>query len=147
MAVWKVGGKMNPYEMLGIKENATEAEIKSAHRRQVKKYHPDVSKYPRASKKFKIIQEAYEMIKNGYTPTPEPSNPYRDDWFTHYYTKRREYSSPLNTEDLENMKEYLRVIFNTNLKSLFHVGINLKKAPQYSYQIFCLEVKQIASGS
>ena len=32
---------MNPYEVLGIKENATDEEIKAAYKELVKKYHPD----------------------------------------------------------------------------------------------------------
>ena len=32
---------MNPYEVLGVSENATDEEIKAAYRRLVKKYHPD----------------------------------------------------------------------------------------------------------
>ncbi|NLY98883.1 MAG: DnaJ domain-containing protein, partial [Clostridiaceae bacterium] len=31
----------NPYEVLGIKETASDAEIKRAYRELVKKYHPD----------------------------------------------------------------------------------------------------------
>ncbi|MEG2882867.1 MAG: DnaJ domain-containing protein, partial [Christensenella sp.] len=32
---------MNPYEVLGVSQNATEDEIKTAYRGLVKKYHPD----------------------------------------------------------------------------------------------------------
>ena len=32
---------MNPYEVLGVKEGATEEEIKAAYKELVKKYHPD----------------------------------------------------------------------------------------------------------
>ncbi|MEG0663041.1 MAG: J domain-containing protein, partial [Anaerovoracaceae bacterium] len=31
----------NPYEILGIKEGASQEEIKSAYKTMVKKYHPD----------------------------------------------------------------------------------------------------------
>ena len=59
----------NPYEVLGIKEGASQEEIKAAYREQVKKYHPD--KYQDnplqdlAEEKLQEINEAYEyLMKN-----------------------------------------------------------------------------------
>lgn len=50
------------YEILGVKREATQAEIKSAYRKLAKKYHPDVNKTPEASAKFKDINEAFEVL-------------------------------------------------------------------------------------
>ena len=50
------------YETLGIKRDATEAEIKSAYRKLARKYHPDVKKTKEAEEKFKEINEAYEVL-------------------------------------------------------------------------------------
>jgi len=50
------------YETLGIKRDATEAEIKSAYRKLARKYHPDVNKTKEAENKFKEINEAYEVL-------------------------------------------------------------------------------------
>ena len=52
------------YEILGVKPEATEAEIKSAYRKLARKYHPDVSKETGAEEKFKSINEAYEALKD-----------------------------------------------------------------------------------
>lgn len=50
------------YEILGVKREATEAEIKSAFRKLARKYHPDVNKTKEAEEKFKEINEAYEVL-------------------------------------------------------------------------------------
>lgn len=50
------------YETLGIKRDATEAEIKSAYRKLARKFHPDVNKTKEAEQKFKEINEAYEVL-------------------------------------------------------------------------------------
>ncbi len=51
------------YETLGVKADASDADIKSAYRRLARKYHPDVSKESGAEDKFKAVNEAYEALK------------------------------------------------------------------------------------
>ena len=50
------------YEILGVKRDASQQEIKSAYRKLARKYHPDVNKTPDAQEKFKDINEAYEVL-------------------------------------------------------------------------------------
>jgi curved DNA-binding protein len=52
------------YDILGVKPDASEAEIKSAYRKLARKYHPDVSKEAGAEEKFKSVNEAYEALKD-----------------------------------------------------------------------------------
>ncbi len=52
------------YEILGVKRDAKEAEIKSAYRKLARKYHPDVNKDKDAGQKFKDINEAYEVLSD-----------------------------------------------------------------------------------
>ena len=52
------------YDTLGVKADATDAEIKSAYRKLARKYHPDVSKEGGAEEKFKAVNEAYEALKD-----------------------------------------------------------------------------------
>lgn len=57
---------MNPYEVLGIKEGASEAEIKAAYKEMVKKYHPDRHHNnplsDLAEEKLQEINEAYDVL-------------------------------------------------------------------------------------
>ncbi len=50
------------YEILGVKKNASEEEIKKAYRRLAHKYHPDKGGGDEA--KFKEINEAYQVLGN-----------------------------------------------------------------------------------
>lgn len=50
------------YELLGIKENATDQEIKIAYKQMVKKYHPDVNKTKEANKIIVSLNEAKEIL-------------------------------------------------------------------------------------
>ncbi len=57
----------NPYSVLGVPENATEEQIKSAYRELAKKYHPDNYQdsplRDLATEKMKEINEAYDEIQ------------------------------------------------------------------------------------
>ena len=52
------------YEVMGVKRDATQDEIKRAYRKLARKYHPDVSKESDAEAQFKQLGEAYEVLKD-----------------------------------------------------------------------------------
>ncbi len=52
------------YATLGVGRTANEKEIKSAYRRLARQYHPDVNKDPKATERFKLINEAYEVLRD-----------------------------------------------------------------------------------
>lgn len=57
--------KRDYYDVLGVDKKATDAEIKSAYRKKAKKYHPDLNPGDaEAEKKFKEVNEAYEVLSN-----------------------------------------------------------------------------------
>src|SRR6202043_4225042 len=52
------------YQTLGVSRTASEKEIKSAYRRLARQYPPDVNKEPKATERFKLINEAYEVLSD-----------------------------------------------------------------------------------
>lgn len=52
------------YQIMGIKKDASQDEIKRAYRKLARKYHPDVSKEADAEIRFKEIGESYEALKD-----------------------------------------------------------------------------------
>lgn len=55
---------MNPYKVLGLDENATQADIKAAYRKLSKEKHPDQGGDQKA---FMEIKKAYEILSNKET--------------------------------------------------------------------------------
>lgn len=58
----------NPYDVLGVPQNASKDEVKKAYRDLSRKYHPDANVNnplaDLAEEKFKEVQEAYDNIMN-----------------------------------------------------------------------------------
>ena len=53
------------YEVLGVKKDASQAEIKKAHRARAKEYHPDLNPGDKASEEaFMKIQAAYSILSD-----------------------------------------------------------------------------------
>ncbi len=52
------------YKIMGIERSATPEDIKRAHRKLARKYHPDVSKEKDTEARFKEVAEAYEVLKD-----------------------------------------------------------------------------------
>src|SRR6185503_12182292 len=57
--------KRDYYEVLGVKRDAPEADVKKAYRRLAMKYHPDRNPdSPDAEGNFKEVKEAYEVLSD-----------------------------------------------------------------------------------
>lgn len=54
----------DPYDILGVPRSATPEQIREAHRKLAKKFHPDLNKTAEAGAKFKEIQEAYDLLSD-----------------------------------------------------------------------------------
>jgi molecular chaperone DnaJ len=55
------------YEVLGVRRDADEGEIKKAFRRLARELHPDVSEAPDAHERFREVVEAYEVLSKQET--------------------------------------------------------------------------------
>lgn len=55
----------DPYEVLGVKREASEDEIRRAYRRLAKQFHPDLNPNSRdAEDRFKVVSSAYELLSD-----------------------------------------------------------------------------------
>ena len=85
----------NYYKILGVEINAPLKEIKKRYRELAKKHHPDVNKGSQASEdKFKIISEAYEVLKDKnkrheYSQRRTPSASGEPDWEGGFWQQHR----------------------------------------------------------
>jgi curved DNA-binding protein CbpA len=52
------------YAILGVPRNATPEEIKEAYRRLAKEYHPDKNSSREAEERFKLVNEAYQVLSD-----------------------------------------------------------------------------------
>lgn len=130
----------NPYETLGIKEGASEEEIKQAYREMVKKYHPD--RYvdnplqSLAEEKMREINEAYNyLMKNnnsGAGRSYTDSNTYSggggytsNSSYRDTYQRVRE---SINRNDLAQAESLLNSMPSMNAEWFYLRGlINMKK--------------------
>lgn len=109
---------MTHYEILGIKETATQEEIKLAYKELIKKYHPDLNQgnTEYAERKSKEINIAYDVLSNSqsrkeydlelhpetttsydysnysYTP-PKYNNSYNSTYNSYYEQYKQKYSN------------------------------------------------------
>src|SRR5437762_11579454 len=57
--------KRDYYDVMGVSKTASAGEIRNAHRKLVRQYHPDVNKNNKqAEEKFKEVQEAYDVLSD-----------------------------------------------------------------------------------
>lgn len=102
----------NPYEILAIAKDASEAEIKKAYRKLAKKYHPDVNRGNKeAEMKFKAVGEAYNILSDktkraNYDKTAQQKEQEENEDRRKASRQRKASGAPINQEfDIANMAQ------------------------------------------
>ena len=107
---------MDLYQILELKPNASEIEIKKAYHNMAKIYHPDKCKLPDANERFQRIQSAYEILINNKT--------------------RQEYIKMNQTEQFSFVDILDKMIKDTiDIGDLKKYGINLDKIDQNFFSL------------
>lgn len=68
------------YQVLGVKNDAPFKEVKSAYRTLALQLHPDKNTSERDGKKFKMITEAYQILRTEYKKTISKTHNSHDSW-------------------------------------------------------------------
>jgi DnaJ-class molecular chaperone len=112
----------NPYDILGVSKDTTEAEIKKAYRKLVKSLHPDLSPGDKGkAAKFQKVGAAYDILGDpekrrrfdaGEIDTSGQERPQRD-FFRQYAGAEsgRRYHSTQGFEDFEDVSDVFADLF------------------------------------
>jgi len=101
--------------VLGIREDANEDEVKKAYRSKILQFHPDKNKSPDAAEKFREIQAAYRYLQ--LLPEDEVINDdsYPDILKTFLSTVFREETTPLISKIIEIIGKKLCLLVEHNV--------------------------------
>jgi molecular chaperone DnaJ len=118
------------FAILGIPENATDAQIKKAWKKISMEWHPDVSKHPDAAEKFKMYAAAYEILS-----TPEKKAEYLEDL-------RKQEERELNSYSFDSM---YTTLFSTPASGLQPIdGLNIDVCVEFDVSdLFNESIKKI----
>lgn len=104
----------DPYQVLGVSQNATDEEIKDAYRALVKKYHPDkfadTDLAELANEKMKEVNAAYDEIQKMRNGGSQNKNTYGESGFnpgrsssSEFYTRVRQFINMGSVFEAEQM--------------------------------------------
>ncbi len=103
----------NYYKELGLKQNATRTEIKSAYRLLAKKYHPDTGG---DNEKFLALQLAWETLNDPHKKALHDKSLFNDE--SYIVSKNENWSSELknkknnSTNKDQDIKDWIKRIYN-----------------------------------
>jgi hypothetical protein len=146
------------FEILDIREDASENEIKKAYRSKILQFHPDKNKSPDSSERFIEVQNAYTYLHNDSAFSDENcGKTYNDILNTFLSSVFREETSELISKRVEfickkicmvvehnadHIIDYLRSINQDTLKMIRDVLFKYKHAIHFSVDL-CERIDEI----
>ena len=110
----------NPYEILGVRRNASEEEIKKAYRKLSRRYHPDSNinnpNKAETDEMFRKISEAYQAIldeRAGKIKPAEEEHPFGESTYGEYDQYNNYGKNAKKSEEAKENDFGLRFHFNT----------------------------------
>lgn len=110
----------NYYEVLGISQNATPDDIRTAYRTMAKRYHPDLNKDANAEDKFKLINEANDVLSNPDTKLQYDTARMMGAQRPHGFTYQRPRSDPRQYSDFDLVRNKdINITYNVTMEEAF----------------------------
>lgn len=121
--------KKDYYEVLGVKKDASQSEIKKAYRKLVKETHPDTNPdNPETEERFKEVSSAYEVLSD----TTKKSE---YDRFGHGGHQRMGHRYQQRYQPPQKVGENMELVVKLSLEEVFN---GIKKKYKYNRTISCV---------
>lgn len=104
---------MDPYKVLNVPKNFTLEQLKSAYKRKVVKYHPDLTANVKSTPLFQALTESYKMLLEDLKLRQEQPSHYEMKSEYNSSSTRTEYNKP---REKFNLDRFNRVFDDNRLK-------------------------------
>lgn len=127
---------MDYHAILGLRSDATDAEIKQAYRRLAHRYHPDRNSAPDAVEQFRRVREAYEALKSGHKPRQTKAKKAADQAAKTAQTEREQWRPVSSWEQAYDIyKASIRHVFAEKIRLFRMFNTNRLSETEYGYRI------------
>ncbi len=114
------------YHLLGLHEGASIQEIKTAYRKLALRYHPDKNMSKHESEKFKMITEAYRILRTEYEVPRKNSN-------LNYYHRQNDLSSKIPYFNEINLEKIFKKCWSSSYAEKAYEGISKYEQESWMY--------------
>jgi len=95
--------KKDYYEVLGLKKEASEDEIKKAYRKLALKLHPDKNRHPKATDAFKKLNQAFACLSDPQKRKNYDQFGSEEEFRNRYSSQASFFRDDFNPEDIFRM--------------------------------------------